>query len=148
MPDVLTFTAYGTAQAAGSKRAFVRKGGHGVVVTDANPKAKPWKAEVREAAAAAMLAHTITANGNLVDGPLYVSMTFYVPRPQGHYGAHGVKASAPEYPAKRPDVLKLARGVEDALTGIVYRDDAQIVSERLVKQYGEPARVEVVVMPL
>jgi predicted short-subunit dehydrogenase-like oxidoreductase (DUF2520 family) len=40
-------------------------------------------------------------------------------------------------------VLKLARGVEDALTGIVWRDDAQIVVEHLEKRYGSPARCEV-----
>jgi len=42
-------------------------------------------------------------------------------------------------------VLKLARGVEDALSGILYMDDAQIVSERLTKLYGSPARVEITV---
>ena len=38
-----------------------------------------------------------------------------------------------------PDVLKLARGVEDALTGIVWRDDAQIVNESLNKVVGAAA---------
>ena len=45
-------------------------------------------------------------------------------------------------------MLKLARAVEDALTGIVWRDDAQIVDEQLSKVYGEPARVEVDVAEL
>lgn len=39
-----------------------------------------------------------------------------------------------------PDVLKLARGVEDALTGIVWRDDAQIVNESLSKVVVAPPR--------
>jgi Holliday junction resolvase RusA-like endonuclease len=135
---------HGAAQPAGSKRAF-KLGSGAVVVTDANKKATPWKREVADAAATAMLSHAITENGTLVDGPLSVRMIFYVPRPKGHYGRKGLLPSAPPYPTKRPDVLKLARAVEDAMTGIVYRDDAQIVREQLVKDYGEPARVEITV---
>jgi Holliday junction resolvase RusA-like endonuclease len=52
-----------------------------------------------------------------------------------------LRASAPRYPTGRPDVLKLARACEDALTGVIWRDDAQIVVERLYKDWGEPARV-------
>jgi Holliday junction resolvase RusA-like endonuclease len=148
MTDALTFTVHGAAQPAGSKRAFKHARTGAVIVTDANKKSRPWKQEVRNVAATAMLSHGHTNGGVLVDGPLRVDMTFYVPRPKGHYGVKGLRPSAPVYPTTRPDVLKLARGVEDALTGVVYRDDAQIVVESLRKQYGEPARVEVVVTPL
>jgi Holliday junction resolvase RusA-like endonuclease len=48
----------------------------------------------------------------------------------------------------KPDVLKLARAVEDALTGILYRDDAQIVTEVLRKRYGDPPRVEIRLSPV
>ena len=40
-------------------------------------------------------------------------------------------------------LLKLTRAVEDALTGLVWRDDAQVVDEVLSKRYGAPERVEV-----
>ena len=39
-------------------------------------------------------------------------------------------------PISKPDVLKLARGVEDALTKILWLDDAQIVYEVIQKFYG------------
>ena len=78
-------------------------------------------------------------------GALRVSFTFYRPRPKGHFGAKGVRPSAPRYPTTKPDVLKLARAVEDALTGVLWRDDAQIVAESIYKDYGEPARVVVTV---
>lgn len=142
---MLTFTAYGTPAPGGSKRAFRHAHSNRIMVVDASAKSKPWKQEVAAAAAAAMLSQSVTEDGLLVDGPLSVAMTFYVPRPQAHYGAKGVKASAPEYPTVRPDVLKLARAVEDAMTGVVYRDDSQIVLETLRKVYGEPARCEVIV---
>jgi len=35
-------------------------------------------------------------------------------------------------------VLKLARAVEDALTGVIWADDAQIVDEVIRKRYGRP----------
>jgi Holliday junction resolvase RusA-like endonuclease len=133
---VIGFTVYGQAAPAGSKRGFVR-GGH-VVVTDANPNARQWKSVVTDAANAAMNGHT------LLDGPLSLTLIFHVPRPRGHYGKRGLRPSAPLHPAVRPDLLKLARGVEDALVGVCYRDDAQIVIERLRKVYGEPARCEIV----
>ena len=48
---------------------------------------------------------------------------------------------APARPTTKPDLLKLARGVEDAMSGIVYRDDAQITTEYLAKWYAEDGRV-------
>src|SRR5438132_6856342 len=124
---MIRFTAYGKAQPAGSKRAFYNKKAARVIVTDDNKKSRPWKAEVADAARTAMLAESVTENGALVDGPLSVELIFVMPRPKGHFGAKGLPPSAPSDPIVRPDVLKLARGVEDACTGIVCRDDSQIV---------------------
>lgn len=146
----LTFTVYGLAQPAGSKIAGRTNTGRMFVRDDAK-RSRPWKNAVAEAAAALR-----GANGgplaDLLAGPLAVTMTFHVPRPAGHYGtgrnAGQLRPSAPVYPAVRPDVLKLARAVEDACTGILWRDDAQIVDEHLHKRYGDPARVEVTVTPL
>lgn len=133
---MIAFTVYGQAEPAGSKRAFVVKGR--AVVTDANRRSAPWKQEVASQGAMAM------ADIALLEGPLEVWFTIYVPRPAGHFGKKGnLLPSARLYPTARPDLLKLARGLEDALTGIVWRDDSQIVVERLVKLYGDPARVEV-----
>lgn len=133
---MIAFTVYGTAEPAGSKRAFVVGGK--ARVTDANRKSAPWKQEVASQGAEA------TADLDLLDGPLAVCFTIYVPRPAGHFGKAGnVLPSARVFPTVKPDLLKLARGIEDALTGIVWRDDSQIVSERLFKMYGEPARVEI-----
>jgi len=99
-------------------------------VTDANPEAKDWKRTVQAFAQQAM------EGQRLADGPLKVNMTFYLSRPQGHYGTRGLRPSAPAFPAVKPDVLKLARSTEDALTGIVWVDDARIVFEQLSKVYS------------
>ena len=145
------FTVHGKPQPAGSKRGFYNAKAKRVIITDDAKQSRPWKALVSDAAVQAMDALTggrFDFEGSLLDGPLMVTLLFYVPRPKGHYGTKGVRPSAPDYPAVKPDVLKLARAVEDAMSGIVYRDDAQIVCELLEKHYGEPARVEVTVSPI
>ena len=132
----ITFTVYGQAQPAGSKTAGRSKSGK-MFVRDSAKNSRPWKTEVAKTAAGAM-------NGDgLLDGALELSVIFTVPRPKGHYGVRGLRPSAPKHPTVRPDVTKLLRAVEDACTGIVWRDDSQIVAQHAVKRYGEPACVEV-----
>jgi Holliday junction resolvase RusA-like endonuclease len=135
MPEI-TFTVYGIAQPAGSKTAGVTRAGK-VFVRDAARHGAPWRRHVARSAAEAM-------NGSgLLEGALEVSVIFTVPRPKGHYGAKGLRPSAPAHPTVRPDVTKLLRAVEDACTGIVWRDDSQIVAQHAYKEYGEPAKVDV-----
>jgi len=137
----VTFTVYGAAQPAGSKTAGVTKGGK-VFVRDSARKGTPWRRQVAQAAGEAM-------NGaGLLDGALSLTVRFYVPRQKSHYGARGLRPSAPDYPTTRPDITKLLRAVEDACTGIVWRDDAQVVAQHAIKGYGEPACAEVEVHTL
>ena len=125
----VSFRVYGVAQPAGSKKAIVR-GGRALVIDD-NAKATPWKKRVAEHAALAIRGR------DPLEGALVFRAEFHLPRPKGHLGARGlVKPSAPARPIVRPDVLKLARAVEDALTGVVYADDAQIVTEVIEKHYA------------
>lgn len=141
----IAFTIYGTPRPSGSRRPIAIRNGAGVVVNvrsidSAGQKGKDWRASVQS---------SVPEIGELLRGPLSVAFTFFAPRPKGHYGTGKksavLKATAPEWPIGRPDVLKLARAVEDSLTGIVWLDDAQIVSETLLKEYGEPARCEVTI---
>jgi Holliday junction resolvase RusA-like endonuclease len=81
--------------------------------------------------------------------PLRLSVTFRMPRLKGHYGsgrnAGELKPSAPRYHTVKPDSTKLMRALEDALTGIVWADDALIAEQYATKVYGETpgAMVEV-----
>jgi Holliday junction resolvase RusA-like endonuclease len=138
----LVLEVRGKPQPAGSKSAFVRAGR--AVVVDANPKSRPWKDQVAQAAADLM------AGRALLEGPLEVEMRFYITRPQSHYGSKGLNAKGRAHPrpVTRPDLLKWARGCEDALTSVVWRDDSQIVTEVLSKHYGEVPRAVVVIRQL
>lgn len=151
VPLSVSFTVYGVAQPAGSKVAGRTKDGRGFV-RDAARKSAPWKRQVAQAAGDAVWtvqeAGLYQVTSGLLDGPLALRCNFYVPRPKSHTGKRGLLPSAPIYPTTRPDVTKLVRAVEDALTGVVWRDDAQVVSQAAAKHYGEPARVEVEVSVL
>ncbi len=159
---LLAFVVPGQARPAGSKvsGAVYRKGADGrpVPVTNPNGRVKTftkdssgeagaaWRADVRRAAQEAIG----DAEGFPLDGvPLELSIAFFRPRPKGHWrtgrNAHLLRDDAPEFPLSRPDVLKLARAVEDALTGTVWTDDAAVVREVLSKEFGRvpEARVEV-----
>lgn len=135
------FTVYGQPQPAGSKTAGRTKAGK-MFVRDSAKGSAPWKRQVAQAAGEAM-------NGTgLLDGALQLVVNFIVPRPKGHYGARGLRPSAPVFPVVRPDTTKLVRAVEDACTGVVWRDDSQVVAQHAFKNYGEPARVEIEVIAL
>jgi Holliday junction resolvase RusA-like endonuclease len=145
----LAFVVLGRPQPAGSKRAFpIRRAGKvtGVAVVDDAKRSAPWKDSV---AAAANMAH---AGGPPLLGPLELTVDFYLARPAGHYGTgrnhERVKPSSPAFPAVRPDATKLVRAVEDALTGLVWRDDAQVVVQAVRKRYGTPERAEVTIIEL
>lgn len=137
MSRTIQFTVDAHPEPAGSKRAFPLKrkdGSLGVRVTDANKNVKQWQQLVKGVARA-------NYDGPLLQNGVYVAMKFVVLRPKGHFGsgknAGKLKKSAPWRPVVKPDVLKLARGVEDALTGVIWRDDSQIVNEYLTKEYGD-----------
>lgn len=133
----IRFFVPGLPKSAGSKRAFVitPKGGGRprAIVTDDCKGSRDWKGDVKRFASEAF-------QGAPLAGPLKVTMTFHLPRPKHHFGsgknAHLVKDGAPLHPAVKPDVLKLARACEDACTGMIYNDDAQIIVEHLEKRYA------------
>jgi Holliday junction resolvase RusA-like endonuclease len=145
----IEFFVPGKPQPRGSKRAFPFKrknGSLGVSVSDDNPNSAAWMDAVSAEAARQM------AGREPMRGPVYLSIEFVMPRPKGHYGSgknSGVlKASAPKYHTSKPDRLKLSRAVEDALTAIVYADDAQVVAGGVLKCYGEKPGVRVQVEAL
>ncbi len=146
----LSFFVPGIPAPAGSKRAIPLKANGKfsgrVVVVDANPKTKGWQSQVSR------FAHDAMGSAALFDVPLKVELCFVKTRPQSHYGRRNgkpyLKDTAPAFPAVTPDVLKLARAVEDACTGVVWVDDSRIVNEPLAKAYGDAPGVTVCVWTL
>jgi Holliday junction resolvase RusA-like endonuclease len=132
-PAGISFWVPGVPQPGGSKKGFVNpRNGRVVIVEDAKNN-KPWRQSVQVFALQEY-------KGPPLGGALSLSIRFVMPRPKGHYRtgkfSELLKDSAPTYHTKKPDTTKLIRSTEDALTGILWRDDAQVVSQTVVKTYG------------
>ena len=113
----------GTAQPQGSTKAFMPKGGRFPVVTSDNPKLKGWRSLIaHEAQQAAQGWYAFEAAVRVV-----IMVT--LPRPKA------IRATQPPH-TKKPDIDKLARGIFDALTGVVWRDDSQVVELHINKHYA------------
>lgn len=110
---MVVFTVHGKPLPQGSTVATssgkVRHHGHA--------KLSAWRQAIGWAARAAMRTQPLT-------GPVTVSLQFLF------------EGDPQRAMAKRPDVDKLGRAVLDALTGIVWRDDCQVVGLTMTKRYG------------
>lgn len=128
----MTFSlrVYGLPVPQGRPRATVRAG-HAHVYE--RREDKDWKAVVKAQVIAALMADP---RGMPWDGALSLSLRFHLARP----------ASLPRkvvYHVKKPDADNLAKAVKDAMTGLVYRDDSQIVALMVSKVYGDQPGVAI-----
>lgn len=76
-------------------------------------------------------------------GYVSISIVFGMPRPGFHYGISGLKEkyryALPEY----KDIDKLVRAVCDALSGVAYADDRQIVELHAVRVFSPYTVIQV-----
>lgn len=102
------------------------RGGHAILV-ESSKKVKPW----RKAVAASFLA----SGAGKIRGPVVLDVTFTMVRPKS--------AKRGAVPAVSPDLSKLIRSTEDALTiAGAWEDDGRVVSIIAAKRYpneGEDA---------
>jgi Holliday junction resolvase RusA-like endonuclease len=114
-----------------------------VSVVDDNKRSKGWKRLVAKTAREECGAPFLT-------GPIRLTLVVYRERPKSHFATVGLNKKGREtpFPITKPDSGKLARGTIDALSGILYKDDAQIVEDFTYKRYGHPPRVEITIAEL
>ena len=137
-PWSMSFTVRGVAVPQGSMRAYpvTRKTGkRGVAVThSASAKLRAWREAIAWSARA-------TGAGPIAgDAAVRLALEFVLPRPRAHYDRAGaLKAThRDDEHTVRPDLDKLVRAVLDALTGIAYADDAQVMSLIARKWWAGP----------
>lgn len=124
-PTALSFVVYGLPGPQGSKSfKGVSKKGRAILV-ESSAKVKPWRECVHFTALA------VRDRRPPLDGPLRVHMVFTLPKPRS------APKRAKSWPMKMPDLSKLARSTEDALTTAgIWRDDARVVEYGLLaKRY-------------
>lgn len=133
----LSFFVTGIPVGKGSMKAFVPPGGKYAGVTHDGAKSKPWASSI--AFAAAEEAKRVGWQP-ILGGGIRVALRFDMPRPQGHYGSGKnvakLKPSAPMFHTTKPDIDKMARLLLDALKGIVWKDDSQVVGLQVAKRYA------------
>lgn len=82
-------------------------------------------------------------------GALSLTLFAAMPVPPSWSKAKQARALAgDERPTARPDASNILKAVEDALNGIVYADDAQLVAVSAVKAFGASPGLHVVVEPV
>lgn len=136
---VITFRVYGIPQTKGSTKAFFRSGMKYPVITNDNEKNKGWAATV---SGEAQLARRSSGWSTPLGGPVGLDLTFYVKKPKSHPKHKPVPA------IKKPDLDKMIRSVKDALKGVLYFDDAQVVKLGASKEYGDAPGVVVHLLAL
>lgn len=124
-----TFVVHGAASPKGSVVSFVGRKGRVVTKSDCRSLAS-WGRAVGWAAREARVPLAPTGE------PVSIDVLFQFARP---------KTVTRACPTTRPDLDKLLRGIFDALSGVAFIDDSQVVETRARKLYGPDARTTVTV---
>lgn len=133
-PVLIRFSVPGKPATKGSVKLGVSHAGK-PYLRQANANERSWRHSVGFAALAGMRAAGIP--GSKIEGAVSVHITCYFVRPE---------SADRDHPHVKPDVDKITRSALDALTGIVYRDDAQVTELRIKKRYGASFLTEFVIM--
>ncbi len=134
MDKQIRIRVFGKPEPRGSKKAMPlynragrlitdKKGRPFINMVDTNDKSAAWMKLVAAVALKAMMEEELV----LFEGAVNIAFEFILKRPDGHFGkgrnAGTLKRSAPTYPIVKPDLDKLKRGTQDALSGVVIKDD-------------------------
>jgi Holliday junction resolvase RusA-like endonuclease len=130
MKHIISFFIKGHPMPAGSKKYVGHsKAGKAIIVDMSGKKGVDWRKVCQ-------LTAKEHYQGEPIDGPLIVNMSFFLLRPKRNYTSKGLLTkSAPKYHLTTPDKTKLCRATEDALTGILWRDDSLIFDGKISKGY-------------
>jgi Holliday junction resolvase RusA-like endonuclease len=129
---LLDVRVHGLPIAQGRPRAFKTPQGHVRVYDPAT--SRDWK---RTVVAQVLERKPATP----AEGPLAMELVFYFPRPK----------SLPKrirHHTTRPDADNCAKAIKDALRGVIYRDDAQVVRLTISKAYDPSPGVAIRVEPV
>lgn len=141
----IEFRVYGTPQTKGSAKALKTEHMKFAVVVNDNEKNKGWAAIVSS------VAQDHAPAGGLWKGSLAIQLVFFLYPPKALLKLDR-QTKRPKYlfadPTKKPDIDKMTRSIYDALTGVIFLDDRQIIRSEEVKQYSEAPGVNIIIRHL
>lgn len=127
---MINFWVPGFAAPQGSKEYKGHRNGKPLLV-DQCKRLPAWKADVKKASEKAMVGHKM-----LEKQFVSLSLYFFMPRPKAHYRKDGsLSPNAALRPITTPDLTKMVRAVEDAMSNTVYDDDSRVVVQSNEKYY-------------
>lgn len=130
----ITFTVWGDPVAQGRPRTAVIGGRARVYDPE---KSRNYKALIRLVAQEAKPDH-------LLEGPVSLTLRIFKRFPASFSKRAREQARAGNIrPATKPDASNILKAIEDALNGVVWVDDRQIVDLIVSKAYDDEPRVEV-----
>lgn len=95
-----------------------------------------------------VIARTAMAGRGPYEGPLVLSLRFRLPIPKSQTKrTRSLMAAGQIAPTVKPDLSNAVKAIEDAMNGIAYIDDVQIVRGVQEKIYAETPGVDVVLLP-
>lgn len=150
MSKGVTFRVYGLPAPQGSMRVFMIKpkggGAQRPIITHARGKVlAEWRAAIVQAA--------IKARVPMMQGPVFLKLLIILPAPASRPTVLTTQKQM-EYwlrPWRQPDLDKCVRGILDAMTGIAFKDDGQIVrllAEKVYANDGERPGIDVTIEAL
>jgi Holliday junction resolvase RusA-like endonuclease len=140
MTEPITISLSGPPQGKGRARAFLRSGHIGHYTPE---KTRSYEGMIRTAAMEAI------GDRPPIDQPIEFVLRAIFQVPASWSQRKQQQAILGEIkPGKKPDLDNIAKAWNDALNGVVYRDDALIVRMALEKRYGPQALVAVTVRPI
>ena len=125
---------------AQSRPRFARRG-RGVVAYE-KKEMKVWRAECSR------LIKKAFGSEELMENPLKIDATFYIQPPKYISSKKKLKEKleAEEiFCSKKPDIDNYLKALLDSMTGIVFKDDGQVVECRARKLYSLKPRIEFVI---
>lgn len=136
---MIEFTVYGEPVAQGRPR-FTTRGGKTRAYDPG--KSSDYKDYVS-------LAATQHAPETLLEGPLYLEVNVFRPIPKSFSKKKAAEAeNGLVLPVTKPDIDNYAKGIKDALKGILWVDDSQVTDTLLKKRYSSKPRIEIKVVKI
>lgn len=137
MTMMITFKV--DADPVGKQRARYAKRGN-FVQTYTPDKTRNYEALIKEAAIQAM------GSNEILETPVNLYLYIRAPIPKS-LSKKRLEAclNGSEKPIKKPDASNVLKSVEDAMNGVVYKDDSQIVNIHVTKVYASVSGIDVCV---
>jgi crossover junction endodeoxyribonuclease RusA len=137
----VSFVVYSRAAPQGSK-TYLGQGR----MKESSKRVKPFRADVKAAAMDVPLPKDWP-----MEAPMRVGYRFHFARPKTHFTSKGaLTKSAPEEATSHGlgDLDKLSRAACDALTGVLFNDDRQVIEMHSAKSYDDQDLVIISVEPI